>query len=106
MPLPSLGRAAGAGLVGGPEPRRANLSHRGPTLIPKGALSCLPGVIGFQHLRKVNCGSYSGHTCARCHPLPDLSIRSPCDSSDESVAGAHCERFVVYQTFNLKRSQA
>jgi len=26
------------------------------------------GVIRFQHRRKINCGSYSEHTCARCHP--------------------------------------
>jgi hypothetical protein len=40
----------------------------GRPALKRGGPARPPGVIRFQHRRKINCGSYSEHTCAHSRP--------------------------------------
>jgi hypothetical protein len=44
------------------------LKRIGPPGMKRGGPARPHGVIRFQHRRKINCGSYSEHTCAHSRP--------------------------------------
>src|SRR5258707_1812124 len=53
---------AGSGVRAGPE------NESGRPALKRGGPARPHGVIRFQHRRKINCGSYSEHTCAHSPP--------------------------------------
>src|SRR5229473_2455449 len=46
----------------------AGLNESGRPALKRGGPARPHGVIRFQHRRKINCGSYSEHTCAHSRP--------------------------------------